>query len=629
MTFRQLALNNVFRSFRNYAAYFFSSTFCVMVFFIYAMFAFHPSLSAGRLRNAAVGMHFAEFIIYVFTFFFILYSMSTFIKSRKKEFGLLIMHGMTPMQLRKLVFIENLAIGALSIALGTGLGLLFSKGILVLSAKILNMKEALPFYIPVYALLLTSIAFLLLFLIISLFTSFFLRTGRLIELLKGSEKPRIEPKAGAIRAVLAAVLLAGGYAAALMARGEEVVLAMIPVSTLVIIGTYLLFTQLSVYLINKLRSNESIYLQRTNIVTLSDLAFRMKDNARMFFIVAIVSTVAFSAIGTLVGFRSLMLKGTSIQEKHAFTYLSDAGNSLSDQHQLLIEKELKKNQFPYSKLSAKYKISEETGSGDIYTVIKKSDYNAFAKNAGKKEISASNNRNYIVPAELLYAQGVRQTYEKPIFLKGSPQELAVSGVQKNIVYPGRLQAGDALIVPDRVYEGIPGKERSAVSYDIKQPERTGKIAQKLQSAIGTSEDNAYSFSSYALKMQETKQEINIFLFVGLFIGLVFFASAGSFLYFRLYADFEEDSLKYKAIAKLGLTGKELSKIVTKQIGLLFFVPVGVALVHGFIALIALSHMFSTELWSEIALVLSCFALFQLFYFLFIRSQYIRNLLKAL
>ncbi|AWI12927.1 hypothetical protein CQJ30_12645 [Caldibacillus thermoamylovorans] len=53
------------------------------------------------------------------------------------------------------------------------------------------------------------------------------------------------------------------------------------------------------------------------------------------------------------------------------------------------------------------------------------------------------------------------------------------------------------------------------------------------------------------------------LFVGLFIGVVFFVSAGSFLYFRLYMDLDEDKQKFSSIAKMGLTVKELKKVLTR------------------------------------------------------------------
>src|SRR5690625_6824804 len=89
MTFRQFAFNNVARNKRLYAAYFLSSLFTVMVFFTFANFAFHPTLTGGDMNEKVVlGLGVAGGIIYLFSFFFIMYSMSSFLQSRKREFGL-------------------------------------------------------------------------------------------------------------------------------------------------------------------------------------------------------------------------------------------------------------------------------------------------------------------------------------------------------------------------------------------------------------------------------------------------------------------------------------------------------------------------------------------------------------
>src|SRR5690625_1040086 len=108
MTFRQFAFNNVARNKRLYAAYFLSSLFTVMVFFTFANFAFHPTLTGGDMNEKVVlGLGVAGGIIYLFSFFFIMYSMSSFLQSRKREFGLLMIQGMSTRQIRFMVFLDN------------------------------------------------------------------------------------------------------------------------------------------------------------------------------------------------------------------------------------------------------------------------------------------------------------------------------------------------------------------------------------------------------------------------------------------------------------------------------------------------------------------------------------------
>ncbi|WP_346769490.1 FtsX-like permease family protein, partial [Bacillus sp. (in: firmicutes)] len=115
MTFLQFAYKNVTRNKRAYLAFFLSSAFSVLIFFTFAMFLFHPALKEGYLNNIAKkGLTAAEWMIFVFSFIFVLYSVNAFLKSRNKEFGILLMQGITPGQLRKLITAENMIIGVMS-----------------------------------------------------------------------------------------------------------------------------------------------------------------------------------------------------------------------------------------------------------------------------------------------------------------------------------------------------------------------------------------------------------------------------------------------------------------------------------------------------------------------------------
>lgn len=128
MTFRQFAYRNVVRNRRIYAAFFMASVFSVMVFFLYSMLLFHPAIEDRFVQEFAVlGMGIAELILYVFTVFFLFYSMRAFLQARSKEFGVLLHLGMEKRQLNRLIFMETMLIGVGSIGMGTGLGFVFSK----------------------------------------------------------------------------------------------------------------------------------------------------------------------------------------------------------------------------------------------------------------------------------------------------------------------------------------------------------------------------------------------------------------------------------------------------------------------------------------------------------------------
>ena len=91
------------------------------------------------------GLVFAEIILVLFSWFFIFYSMKAFLEARAKEFAILLHLGMEKRQLSKLIFLETMLIGTLSIACGILFGYAFTKFFFMIVREIL-MLEQLPLY---------------------------------------------------------------------------------------------------------------------------------------------------------------------------------------------------------------------------------------------------------------------------------------------------------------------------------------------------------------------------------------------------------------------------------------------------------------------------------------------------
>lgn len=150
MTFWQFAFKNVSRNSKAYFAYFVSSAFSIMVFFSFTVYAYHPRLQIMNklqeqdpLMNLA-GM--AQFVIVLFSFFFLLYSIGTFLNVRKQQFGVLTVLGISQKQLKRLLFTENMIIGMLAIFAGIQGGLVFSNFFLLVTSKLTNAKCSIYIY---------------------------------------------------------------------------------------------------------------------------------------------------------------------------------------------------------------------------------------------------------------------------------------------------------------------------------------------------------------------------------------------------------------------------------------------------------------------------------------------------
>ncbi|WP_019910243.1 FtsX-like permease family protein [Paenibacillus sp. HW567] len=625
MTFRQFAFRNVSRNKRLYTAYFLSSMFTVMVFFTFSIFAYHPVLSENSIHSSAsTALSVSKWLIYVFSFFFVLYSMSAFLQSRKKEFGLMMMQGMTTRQLRLMIFMENMMIGLAATLSGIGLGVIFAKGILLAGENMLSLNEQLKFYFPFKAICLTLTAFLLLFVLISMFISVVLRSGKLITLIRADRQPKREPKASPLLSLLVVLLLGTSYFLSLRASGMEVVVLLAPVVIMVTIGTYLLFTQLSVYLIRKLKGKEHFFWHKTNMLLLSDLTYRMKDNARSFFLVAIISTVSFSAIGALYGFQSMLNGSLTKDNPYLFTYLAKDGDSKEPVHTQLIDQRLSESGITANKMELKLNYYKAAEGGQTLVLVKQSEFNHLAELLGTETVQLKGDNAAAVDFGL--SRMGEKMLNQPVQLESG----IVIEADKAVVSPAVRGLSGYWVVSDELLARLAQPVQESHYYAWH-----GSIGQ--QGAIATGAKltnilpNSENYEFYALEYQTSRinESFGPLMFIGFFIGIVFFVSAGSFLYFRLYSDLDEDKQKFKAISKLGLSEKELGKILNRQIILLFFAPIVVALVHGAIALTTLSHMFQYSLFRESLLVLGLFFVIQVVYFFIVRMFYTRQIKSAL
>ncbi|WNC15519.1 ABC transporter permease [Brevibacillus brevis] len=625
MTFRQFASNNVLRNKRIYAAFFLSSVFSVMIFFVYAMFIFHPGIADEEIHGSvATGMMVAEYIIFLFAFFFLFYCVGAFLKRREKEFGILFLHGMTAKQRNLLIVMENMLIGVVSIICGIGFGLVLGKLFFQFAGFLLDVK-ALAFYLPWKAIVLTVVAFLVLFAAISVFSVLLLRSRSLMDLLQGSQRPKREPRASVFLSVLAAGLLGIAYLLALTADGISVIVLLLPVTVLTVAGTYLLFTQLSVFLIGYLKRKRAFYWKRTNLLVLSDLDYRMKDNARMFFLVCIVSTIAFCAIGTLASLAGSIQETVIKTNPFAFEYQTKKGNPEAQRHLSLIENTLQQAGFSFEKHQASMRVLPQEINGEKVGVVSLMDYNQFAIAANTRELKLGKNEAFFV------VRWFGDSVETKVLDVGGSQLAVKTDAKMNPLLSG-LEFDRLAVIPDEVFNRLQGlDEEVRYGYVVPRWKNTQEISLLLQQKINHLTENYY-FSARAPVYHSLKQMANTALFIGLFVGVLFFVAAASFLYFRLYTDLENDKRQYGAIAKIGLSDRELSRIVTIQIALLFFVPITVAIIHSMVAFVSLQSLLKLMLVASVvkptAIVLSSFVAVQAIYFWIIRNRYLFHLKRS-
>ncbi|ANY73837.1 hypothetical protein BBD41_15320 [Paenibacillus ihbetae] len=637
MNFPQFAFNNVRRNARQYFAYLLSSSFMVMIFFTYAVFIYHPAIENSPMgAMTRTGMTIATVIVYVFAFLFVLYSISVFLKSRNREFGILTILGAEAKQINWLIFLENTLIGAIAIVTGIASGMLLSKVFLLISTKVIDMDE-LPFYWPVKAILLTAGAFAALFLVISLFTLLFIRKNQVLELLKGTSKPKTEPKANMFLALLGLILLTIGFTVLRVKELDPIGLMIAAVTG--IMGTYFFYSQLSVWVVRMLQRNRRTTWRGTNLLWISEMSYKIKDNARMLFLVTVVVALASMSTGFVLAMQQ-SIRSVYLDNPYALSYSYSyiADESKTQKELALIENLLQAEGLEYKRAEVEtiyYHVSAN-GENSLH-IMPQSQYDRLAAII-KTKPSGTLGQNEALLTETPNAakKSKGKLTEADIDLSGQPYSFSLENRTDRIaafVYSGRL-----LVVTDTVFEELRGGNQEYEisvnhTYPFILPDSPGlpqkddpetKLGLKLSEWNGSAISEGY-IESRAENYYVNKQGFSLFSFIGVFVALIFSISSASFLYFKLHTELSADQAMYRSLSKIGLSAREMNISATIQIAVLFLIPILVAAVQSLVVLgPVLAYLDSPYVRGPVLAASSAFLAAQSIYFLIARARYIKS-----
>lgn len=640
MSFLQFAFNNVKRNARAYFAYFLSSSFMVMIFFTYAMFIYHPVISRTETgRMVGVGMMVAEYIIYIFSFLFVIYSISTFLKARSKEFGILTILGTSSGQLNKLILIENMLIGTFSIVIGILCGMVLSKLFLMLCENVVQIGH-LPFYWPIKAMMLTSAAFLGLFLVISLFTLLFIRRNQVLELLQGSTKPKKEPKVSILLVLLGLVSLGIAVYALLPANFTDKTLILAAFTG--ILGTYFFYTQITVPLLRIMKKNRRWVWKGTNLLWISEMTYKIKDNARMLFMVTVVTAIACMSVGIVLA-QNLQNNQSYARTPFAASYTVYNEKYTTDDLKLY-DAELKKANVAFEKLRVEFLRTEISHVEDSYVqIVSVEDMNQMTRRFAMEQITDIPSGQAVIVYPTMKKSGsefrklttVETNEPIPIKLK------VLKYVESELIFTKNplivvskdtyRQMKEKYPKKDEFFYYVPDWPSDRNNLSVLDPEMVlGAHISNLNNERLRSGESLNYMSTRGGDYANIKQVTSMLSFVGVFIAAIFSISSASFLYFRLFSDLNQDRKIVHGLSKVGMSMKEMTRTVTIQIAVLFFVPIVIAIVQTLLVLSLIgSHFGLDDMITPVAITGAAVLVIQCIYYWIVRSRYLFQLRKVM
>ena len=614
----KLAWGNIVRNRQFYVPYLLTLGGTAAAFYIIGALAGARDLPVmNRYIYLSMFMTFGLFVIAVFAVIFLGYTNSFLMKRRRKELGLYNVLGMGKRNIARMLGMETVYTALIGIGGGILAGLLLQKLVTLLLCRIMAFHgTGFSFYVSREGILAT-IALFTLILLGNLLVNL-IRVGRQspMELMRSASAGEREPKSNWPMAILGILALGGGYAIAVFTNNAGMAFALyFPAVILVIIGTYALFTAVSIVALKALRKNKRYYYQPRHFIGVSGMLYRMRRNAVGLANICILSTMVLVMVsGTL----ALYLNSQQTLEKQFPAELSVAVRYQADQTPAFdgdafsarLLAELREKDCPAEILYSyrRFTLSMDEIPGGYF---RRHEYQSQTKDI-----------NFLTAADAEAITGQQLTDFAPVTLRfpltaaaeqgnGGADEYseitveaakltetvpAVGGAFVNINVPvwlavkddAALQAvWDTQAAAQRVR--IPGSSPNAMVFQTfcrldTDPETQLTVERELDFGQGYSAAEVGSWERVNADSKEsfTRDYYALnggFFFLGLFLGFLFIMAAVLIIYYKQVSEGYEDRERYRIMQDVGLEQKMVKESIGSQILVVFFAPLLVAAVH--------------------------------------------------
>lgn len=633
----RLALTNLKKNIQLYLPYILMSSFTVMMFYLINYLSSHPGLDkiVSGTRTIKTILDLGNIIVCLFSIIFLFYMNSFLIKRRKKEIALYNILGLEKKHIMIMIFYETLITTLISIVLGFIFGIIFSQLVSLLLIHLLKISTSLTFHISRSALLITLLVFSLIYFLSYLIHAIQIQLSNPIELLKGTQSGEREPKTKWLMTIVGLISLLTGYYIAITIDDliTAIILFFIAV-LLVIIGTYFLFIAGSITLLKLLKKNPHFYYQTKHFTAVSQLIYRMKQNAVGLASICILLTSILVMLSSTVSlYFGIEDTVSSYQQDsyHLKIYGYDDATLPSDQQlaefYTKIQTELNNNDIEIKSFihTKRYSISvrfqdnrrivfdNEPGTFTVGYLIAltQDEYNrAYHQNINLNSQDILVSSNFFEFGDYLKIENQQYSIKKIVH---QPYLLAnenPSAEQNLVVIMKDEQAIQTMMSPfydDR----LSPTENLSIVYQNQAKEKKAEniINQCLENFSLKTEKNNSTISFYHSSMYETRimlmELYGSLFFLGIFLGILFLMATILIMYYKQLSEGYEDQKRFEIMQKVGMSKKEVKQTIRFQILIFFFLPLVVSVMHMAFAFNMITMMMFSFLTTDINVFIKC------------------------
>lgn len=561
--------------------------------------------------------------------------------------------GMSKRQISKIILMETIFIGVISLAIGMVIGIFASQFMSILVAKMFeaDMSE-FYFVFSKDSCIKTCIYFAIIYIVVMIFNTFVISKCKLINLLNASkknEKVKIKNPFICVIVFLVSTSMLGYAYWKVTADANTLSTAdkLLPPILMGIVSTILVFWSLSGFIIQVVKKMKNTYFKGTNMFVLRQINNKINTMVVSMSVICLMLFMTISILSSSLSLRNTMqrelIEMTPVDlNLYKKANLPDQG---IDRHgnpitytpeqransKVTIKQSLEKAEFDMHNLKdvieipiyatddltwkdffgEKYQKIKEKFPGLRYdtaeTIIKISDYNKIAKLYGINEYYLNDNE-YIVLCDFTSQANIRNEV-----LAGGNYKLEIAGKEYKskyneckdgfIVMSTNHTNTGIILVPDNCPLTENMKEMSflVANYNADTEEDKERINEMFSSSnselIQNLNKNGLEIDGLTkiAIMESSVGLATIITFLAIYLGIIFLIASSAILALKQLTDSSDNRQRYTILRKIGCDEKMINKALFRQIGIFFGVPLILAIIHSIFGI-----QFAIEMMSGLA-----------------------------
>ncbi len=640
----KLSLENIKKSFKDYAIYFLTLVLGVAIFYMFnsldsqqAMFEISKSQrEIIKLMIDMLGM--VSVFVAVILGLLIVYANNFLINRRKKEFGIYMTLGMGKRQISKIILIETIFVGIISLVIGIIIGIFASQFMTILVGKMFEADMSnFEFVFSKEACIKTCIYFAVMYLAVMIFNTMSISRYKLINLLNAIKKNETVKIKNPIISILVFVIgcIILGYAYWKVTADIHTLTTadkLLPPILMGIISTILIFWSLSGFILSIIKSIKSVYYRNTNMFVLRQINNKINTTVISMSVICLMLFMTITILSSSLALRNTMqrdlkemtpvdlnlYKTANLPEKITTRngkekiYTPDQREDSKIQIQnTLINNGLNVNllkdlvEIPiYSSTNLTWenffgeKIEEVK---QIYPmlkydttemIVKISDYNKVAKLYGIDEYSL-NEDEYIMLCDFESMESIRNKVleegNHTIEIEGKTYKSKYTECKSGFIIMSTSHTNTGiLLVPDscNLTEDMKEQYFLAANYNANTDEEKEEIEKNFTSDDSSFIQNLYNngFEIDGLtKISIIEASVGlatIVTFIAIYLGIIFLIASSAILALKQLTESSDNKQRYTILRKIGCDERMINQALFRQIGIFFGVPLLLAIIHS-------------------------------------------------